>query len=107
MRIRPLQTMNEALKTKWLWRFAIEDDALWKKVTVLKHGVDRFGWWSKRSSFAHRVGCWKSLLSSLEVRNGATVFFWHDTWCGDQPLKVLFPSLFRLARLRLERCHSA
>jgi len=29
--IRPLRTMNEVLKTKWLWRFAIEDDALWNK----------------------------------------------------------------------------
>ena len=26
--IRPLRAMNEALKTKWLWRFATEDDAL-------------------------------------------------------------------------------
>jgi len=65
--IRPLQTMNEALKTNWLWRFAIEDDSLWKKVIVSKYVVDRFSWWSKRSSFAHAVGCWKSILSSLEV----------------------------------------
>jgi len=36
--------MNEALKTKWLWRFATKDDALWKKVIVSKYGVDRFGW---------------------------------------------------------------
>jgi len=48
--IKPLRTMNEALKTKWLWRFAIEDDALWKKVILSKYGVDRFGWWSRRSS---------------------------------------------------------
>jgi len=40
MGIRPHQTMNEALKTKWLWRFATEDDALWKKVTVSKYGAD-------------------------------------------------------------------
>jgi len=86
--IRPFRIMNEELKTKWVWRFAIEDDALWKKVIVSKYGVDRFGWWSKRSSFVHGVGCWKSILSSLEVfksfvcievRNGVRVFFWHDT----------------------------
>jgi len=28
LEIRPLRTMNEALKTKRLWRFPIEDDAL-------------------------------------------------------------------------------
>ena len=95
--IRPLQAMNEALKTKWHWRFAIEDDALWRKVIVSKYEVDRFGWWNKRSSFAHGVGCWKSILSSLEVfksfvhfevRNRVRVFFCNDTWCGDQPPKV-------------------
>jgi len=67
-----------------------------------------------RSSFSHGVGCWKSILSSLEVfksfvhfevRNGARVFFWHDTWCGDQPLKVLFPNLFRMTRLRDSMVH--
>jgi len=57
-----LRTMNEVFKTKWLWRFAIEDDALWKKVIVSKFGVDRFGCWSMRSTFAHGVGCWKSIL---------------------------------------------
>jgi len=54
--------MNEVFKTKWLWRFAIEDDALWKKVIVSKFGVYRFGCWSMRSTFAHGVGCWKSIL---------------------------------------------
>jgi len=29
--IRPLQVMNEAVKTKCLWKYAIEDDALCKK----------------------------------------------------------------------------
>ena len=96
---RSLRIMNEALLTKWLWRFAIKDDALWRKLIVSKYGVDSFGWWNKRSSFAHEAGCWKAILSRLdifkslvrfEVRNGVKVFFWHDTWCGDQPLKVHF-----------------
>ena len=41
--IRSLRAMNEALKTKWLWRFATEDDALSKKVIVSKYGVASFG----------------------------------------------------------------
>jgi len=28
--IRPLREMNDALKTKWIWRFAIEEDMLWR-----------------------------------------------------------------------------
>jgi len=28
------------------------------------------------------------------------VLFWHDVWCGDQPLKVQFLDLFRMACLK-------
>jgi hypothetical protein len=31
---------------------------------------------------------------SYEVKDGSKVLFWHDVWCGEQPLKVLFPNLF-------------
>jgi len=83
--IRPIRSMNKALKTKWLWRFASENDVLWKRVIVSKYGTDRLGWWSKKSPFAHGVGCWKSIHSTLdffksfvrfEVGNGARVLFW-------------------------------
>jgi len=37
--IRSIRSMNEALKTKWLWRFASKDDALWKRVIVSKYGT--------------------------------------------------------------------
>jgi len=47
------QRMNVTLKTKWLWRFANEEDAMWKKVIVMKYWVDNFGWWSKNISYAH------------------------------------------------------
>jgi len=47
--------MNEALKTKWLWRFTKDEDTWWKKVIVSKYGTDSFGWWSKRSPCAHDV----------------------------------------------------
>jgi len=40
--IRCLREMNEALKAKWLWRFANEKDATWKKVIVMKYEVDDF-----------------------------------------------------------------
>ena len=58
--------MNGALKIKWLWRFVIEDDVLWRKVIVFKYGIDRLGWWSKKGLYAHEVGCEKSIHSSLD-----------------------------------------
>jgi len=51
--IRPLCEMNEALKSKWLWRFAKDEDALWRKVIASKYGVDNSVWWSKKSPNAH------------------------------------------------------
>jgi len=47
--------MNDALKSKWLWRFAKEDYVLWRKVITSKYGVDNSGWWSKKSPNAHEV----------------------------------------------------
>jgi len=32
------------LKTKWLWRFAKEDNAMWKNVIKAKYGIDNLGW---------------------------------------------------------------
>jgi len=34
------------------------------------------------------------------VKNWSAVFFSHDSWCGDQPLKFQFPHLFRIAQLK-------
>ena len=59
---------------------------------VSKYGIDRLSWWSKKSPFAHGVGCWKSINSTLdffkynvrfEVGNGARVLFWQDKWCEE------------------------
>jgi hypothetical protein len=32
-----------------------------------------------------------------EVGDGSRILFWHDVWCGDLPLKLLFPELFTIA----------
>jgi len=106
--IRPLHVMNEALKTKCLWRFLKEDDAMWKSVIKAKYGIDELGWWSKKSSFF--PWCWllESILAGLErfkslvhfqVKDGSRGLSWHDVSCGDGPLKTLFPDLFRMTRL--------
>ena len=33
----------------------------------------------------------------FEVGNGSHVSFWHDVWCGEMPLKNVFPALFTIA----------
>ena len=36
--IRKIVLLNKALLGKWIWRFAFEDDILWKKVIGVKYG---------------------------------------------------------------------
>ena len=74
-----------------------------KKCDQAKYGIDELGWWSKKSSYPHDVGCWKSILAGLkrskslvhfEVKDGSRVLFWHDVWCADRPLKTFFFPIF-------------
>ena len=39
-----------------------------------KYAVDSSGWWSKRSPYAYRVGCWKSILACLKIFKSLVTF---------------------------------
>jgi len=106
--IRP-RIMNDTLKTKWLWRFAKEEDAMRTNVIKVKYRIDDYGSQTKKSFYSHKVSCWKSILvvfehfKSLvyfEVKEGSRVLFWHDVWCGDCPLKTQFSNLFRITHFK-------
>jgi hypothetical protein len=34
---------------------------------------------------------------SFGIDDGSHIRFWHDNWCGNQPLKEAFPKLFQIA----------
>ena len=38
LEIGNLRTHNRAMLAKWLWRFALEFEALWHRIIVSKHG---------------------------------------------------------------------
>ena len=48
------------------------------------------------------MSLWKTISSGstlssyiqFEIGDGTRVRFWHDDWCGDNPLSVCFPKLF-------------
>ena len=42
--IRLLVPLNRALFGKWLWRFGVEGDRLWRRVVAAKHGTAPGGW---------------------------------------------------------------
>ncbi|RVW28251.1 putative glucan 1,3-alpha-glucosidase [Vitis vinifera] len=104
--IRKIDPLNKALLGKWLWRFAVEKDNLWKLVIGVKYGQEEFGWRTKEARCTYGVGVWKEILKEakwcwdnikFKVGKGTKVKFWTDQWCGNAALSHSFPQLFELA----------
>ena len=56
------------------------------------HGCSLWGIFSGWDFFLQQV----ELVAGL----GTRIRFWHDTWCGDAPLKTMFPFLFACSTSR-------
>jgi hypothetical protein len=107
-----LQHVNDALLLKWTWRFKIEDQSMWKKVMLGCHGSSRS--WSSLPCSLSASGCWKQITQIGEKRirngislnsffvatvgNGESVNFWADSWLHNEPLRYIYPNLFRIER---------
>jgi hypothetical protein len=109
LNIRSLRRFNEALLGKWLWRFGVEREALWRQVVMVKYGALEGGWASKMPTGTYGVGLWKFIRSGwnkfsrmlkYEVGDGTRIRFWDDVWCIDSPLKSAYPELYRIARAK-------
>ena len=61
LEIRKIRLSNEALLGKWLWRFGIEKDALWRQVIEMKYGSVWGGWCTKSMNGLYGVGLWKNI----------------------------------------------
>ena len=107
--IRCLRRFNSALLAKWLWRYGLENDALWRRVIGAKYGNEWGGWCTKSVLGAYSVCLWKFIRSGwlnfskflrYDVGDGTRVKFWDDVWCRDRPLKEAFPDLYNISRTR-------
>ena len=94
---------------KWLWRYGLETDALWRSVIEVKYGNVWGGWCTKKVTNAYGVSLWRfirggwlnfSKLLRYDVGDGTRVKFWQHVWCGDCTLKKAFPYLFCVSRAR-------
>ncbi len=74
-----------------------------------KYGVNSGGWSTKSTQGSHGCGLWRGISSGwpvfaqyvdLEVGVGDRIHFWIDRWCGDRPLKDVFPDLYACASNR-------
>ena len=105
--IRNIRLFNEALLGKWLWRFGIEEDALWRQVIEMKYGCVWGGWYTRAVIGPYGVGLWKNISQGWPsfsrhilygIGDGSRVKFWQDRWCGETSLAVRYPDLFRFCR---------
>ena len=105
--IRKLSLFNEALLGKWLWRFGIEKDALWRQVIEMKYGSVWGGWCTSSVNGPYGVGLWKNISQGwpsfsshilYDIGDGCRVKFGQDRWCGETSLAVRYPALFRFCR---------
>ena len=73
--VRHLSMFNRALLGKWLWRFAMEGDRLWRQVIVAKHGLAWGNWWTDRVVQPHGRGLWKGIMMGLgDFQSGGSDF---------------------------------
>lgn len=111
-----LRTKNKALLAKWRWRFMIDKNAMWYKMSFAKYGSNVARWRFSANNLKDMSKVWRGIVEnsldasvvrwlgdknfSWKIGNGKTTLFWEDKWCGKDSLKVDFPRLFRLAKLK-------
>ncbi|XP_028075237.1 uncharacterized protein LOC114277538 [Camellia sinensis] len=111
--IRKIRKVNDCLLMKRWWRFANENEALWKKVVCNKYKIQAGAWlpnqivgirwskiWGDKLAVAEqRNTILQFFLDNLHIKvgNGCRVRFWQDKWCGGCCLKEGFPRLYSLS----------
>ena len=105
--IRKVRLFNATLLGKWLWRFGIEKDALWRQVIKVKYGCIWGGWCTRFVNGLYGVSLWKNISQGwpsfschiiYDIGDGFRVKFWQDRWCGEIFLVVSYPELFRFCQ---------
>jgi hypothetical protein len=74
--LRRIAVFNKVLLGKWLWRFGIERDKLWRCVIVAKYGTAGGGWFSLSSSGSYGVSLWKHISNGWDFFLSILGLFW-------------------------------
>ena len=59
--IRKLSFFNQALLGKWLWRFRVEMNFLWRRVVYAKYREGWGGWTLNQVCTSHGASLWKHI----------------------------------------------
>ena len=60
--IKDIRVTNECLLLKWWWRYALEDEALWKTVICAKYDVLEGQWFPRVNDLDHVSVIWRDVI---------------------------------------------
>lgn len=103
--IRSLVELNKTLQGKWLCRFLLEKDALWRRAIAAKFGTNRMGWFTGGAMRSHGRSMWKNIDGQKgnfqncivwKAGKGNEIRFWLDPWLEWGLLCKQFPQIFSI-----------
>lgn len=86
--IRKIRHHNKALLSKWLCKFGMERESLWRNVVVAHFG-EKTIWDLGKMKRRHGCGIWKSICVGkkdfrkcirFNLGGGENISFWNDIW---------------------------
>jgi len=102
---RNLKIQNHSLLMKWLWRFASQEQSLWKDTIKARYGMET-RWISNIATQPYGTGVWRTIRNlwpklinkcTIKIGDGGKTLFWEEVWAGQASLKDSFPDLFSLS----------
>ena len=105
--IKNLEVKNRCLLSKWLYKLSVESEATWAQ--ILRNKYLHFKTLSQVTVRPTDSPFWKGLIrikavffsrTKFIVGNGISTRFWEDTWLGETPLALQYPSLYSIVQRR-------
>lgn len=98
MGVRNRLMHNRRLIMKWLWRFNIDDNQLWKQVTKANYGEEGL-WTTKEVTTPYGCNIWRSIRNlwpifqqriGFKIGNGMKISCWNNVWIGENTPIISF-----------------
>jgi hypothetical protein len=107
--IEVLEIKNKCLLTKWLYKI-LHGDGVWHELIMNKYLHSKT--LSQVQTKDSDSPFWKGLMKmkydffsrgQFQVGNGLETRFWEDSWLGNEPLSIQYPSLYNIVQKKMSR----